>query len=127
MSMAYSKENGGSMQVSGGLTIALDSETAKKLYELAGSPEAAVSYLTEAIARLYEKRLLLGEDVTRERLIYLRENRAEQIEVYRENVQVLKERLKKMVMTQEELLATVEQLRDATATLKKAAKIRLLN
>jgi len=110
------------MKATRGPVISLDKEAAEKLYELAGGPEEAERFVSEAISRLYQKRLLLGKDPTLDELIHLPEDRRELVKLYKENLAVLQKRLNAMAMTQEELMATIDQLRDTTSSLNKAAR-----
>src|SRR5215203_2479782 len=104
------------------ITLVLKKKTIDKLQELAGSDASFSEYLTIIIQRYYTEQHIFGGTHDIEQIISLAENLAQQNRSYRTVIDNLREQYKRLAVSQEQLLATLEQLRDTTTDLLRTSK-----
>jgi hypothetical protein len=102
------------MNDSAKVTITLTPESAEKLRELAGDLTTS-QYLTTIIERLHSEQLGLSasEAILKER---------EQAAKFQQELKILRERLHKLTLNQEELMATVKHLKNLSSDLSGTAQ-----
>src|SRR5687768_12706062 len=92
--------------------IVIEREDLEKMLELTGSESAFSEFLTKAIQRLYREHRIFGDDLSVEHIVSVAEYMTKQNIDYRELTGELQRRLKRLTMTQEELMATVDMFRN---------------
>src|SRR5262245_42503101 len=117
----------GKMADSVEITIVLTKKDAEKLQILAGGDAAISDYLVAIINQLYREQRIFGEDLPLEELISAAERLAEQKRDYQETARTLQQHLKKLTMSQEELMAEVDHLRTLSAETRQLTRRGKIN
>ncbi len=98
------------MEESVEITLVLEKTDAKILAALAGGEENVCKYLTTLIRKLYKEQPLLNGDLRLEELIAEAQVIIDTNEEYRKTIRLLQGRLKNIMMSHVELMATVQHL-----------------
>jgi len=106
------------------ITLVLTKESIEKLRELAGSELTLSECVAMLIQRVYTEHRVFGNSLGLEQMVTMAENIAQQNRDYQKVIGRLRAQFNRLAVSQEELMATVEQLRDTSAELSENAKKR---
>src|SRR4051812_16598561 len=101
------------------ITLLLERKDADDLLRLAGSESELSEYLARVIQRLRTERHLFGDESSLEEVVSGAEVMAQQNLDYKKSVDSLQQTIRRLAVSQEELLATVTYLQDAASEFRK--------